>query len=222
MRRHDLVYLRASAAFETLCAEAGSPFWLAARDWIARGRPLVAARQPATAPGVLLGLTLPLHSERKRLTIKVDRSSIVAVQPAVTIARCMTLLPVDSVAVLGELESRINGRKARIGIFGSLAWEALSGEAYRHAASDIDIICDVATPAQFRLALAALQQAAVELPCSLDGEIRFPDGNAVAWREMLANLDRPNAAVLVKGNEEVRLLPLRALLPSLSPERCYA
>ncbi|PKO91506.1 MAG: malonate decarboxylase holo-[acyl-carrier-protein] synthase [Betaproteobacteria bacterium HGW-Betaproteobacteria-10] len=222
MRRHDLVYLRASAAFETLCVEAGSPFWLAARDWIAHGRPLVAARQPATAPGVLLGLTLPSHSERKRLTIKVDRSSIVAVQPPLAIGRCLALLPVDAAAVLGELESRINGSKARIGIFGSLAWEALSGETYRHAASDIDIICDVATPAQFKVALAALQQTAAELPCALDGEIRFPDGNAVAWREILANLERPKAAVLVKGNEEVRLMPLRALTASLSPERRYA
>ena len=222
MRRHDLVFLRASAEFETPCAEAGSPFWLAARDWIAHGRPLVAARQPATAPGVLLGLTLPLHSERKRLTIQVDRSSIVAVQPPLTIARCLALLPVDAAAVLGELASRINNSKARIGIFGSLAWEALSGETYRHAASDIDIICDVATPAQFKVALDALQQAAAELPCALDGEVRFPDGNAVAWREILANLERPNATVLVKGNEEVRLLPLRALLSSLSPERRYA
>ena len=222
MRRHDLVYLRASAAFETLCVEAGGPFWLVARDWIAHGRPLVAARQPATAPGVLLGLTLPLHSERKRLTIKVDRSSIVAVQPPLAIGRCLALLPVDSASVLSELESRINAAAARIGVFGSLAWEALSGETYRHAASDIDIICDVATPAQFKVALDALQQAAAELPCALDGEIRFPDGNAVAWREILANLERPNATVLAKGNEEVRLLPLRALLSSLSPERRYA
>jgi hypothetical protein len=64
-----------------------------------------------------------LHSERKRLTIKVDRSSIVAVQPALTIARCLALLPVDSATVLAELESRINAAAARIGIFGSLAWE---------------------------------------------------------------------------------------------------
>ena len=76
--------------------------------------------------------------------------------------------------------------------------------------------------AQFEVALAALQQAAAELPCALDGEIRFPDGNAVAWREILANLERPNATVLAKGNEEVRLLPLRALIASLSPERRYA
>jgi hypothetical protein len=50
----------------------------------------------------------------------------------------------------------------------------------------------------------------------------FPMANAVAWREILANLERPNATVLVKGNEEVRLLPLRALIASLSPERRYA
>lgn len=222
MHRHDLVYLRASADFATPCTEAGSPFWLAARDWIAHGRPLVTARQPAMAPGVLLGLTLPLHCERKRLAISVERSTIVAVQPPLTIRRCLAHLPAASAAVLGELERQIEAAAARIGIFGSLAWEALSGEAYRHTASDIDIICDVATVAQFETVLAALHQAAASLPCQLDGEIRFPDGNAVAWRELSATRDRPDAAVLAKGSEEVRLMPLRALTASLLAERRHA
>ena len=223
MRRHDLVYLHASAAFETLYTDAGSPFWQAARDWIADGRPLVVARQPATAPGLLLGLALPLlYGQRKRLSIEVERSSVVAVQPPLTISRCLPCLPAGAAGTLAELENRLDAGAVRIGVFGSLAWEILSGETYRHATSDIDLICDVASPAQFEVALAALQQAAAELPCWLDGEIRFPDGNAVAWREILANRDRPNAVVLAKGNADVRLMPLQALTASLSPESCDA
>lgn len=222
MRRHDLVYLRASADFATSCVAPGSSLWQAARDWIQHGRPLVAARQPAAAPRVLLGLTLPLHCERKRLSISVDRSTIVAVQAPLGIPRCRSLLPPAAALVLDELDRRITTANAGIGIFGSLAWEAISGEAYRHAGSDIDVICDVATVAQLEIVLAAMHQAAAGLLCQLDGEIRFPDGNAVAWREIAANLERPNAAVLAKGDEEVRLLPLPALIASLQPERRHA
>ena len=222
MRRHDLVYLRPAADFAMPCAEPSSPFWRAARNWIAHGRPLVAARQPAAAPDVRLGLTLPLHSERKRLAIRVDRSMIVAVQPALSIRRCLAHLPAASAAVLGELDRRIETAGGRIGVFGSLAWEALSGEAYRHAASDIDVICDVATATQFELALAALQQAAAGLPCRLDGEIRFPDGNAVAWAELAATREHPDAVVLAKGGDEVRLMPFRALTTSLRAEHQHA
>ena len=222
MRRHDLIYLRASADFATACAERDSALWQAARDWIDHGRPLVAARQPVAAPAVLLGLTLPLHSERKRLSISVDRSTIVAVQAPLGIARCLPLLPPAAALPLAELDRQISAAHARIGIFGSLAWEAISGEAYRHAGSDIDVICDVATAAQLEIVLAALHQAAASLPCQLDGEIRFPDGNAVAWREIVANLERPKAFVLAKGHVEVRLLPLRALTDSLQPKLRHA
>jgi phosphoribosyl-dephospho-CoA transferase len=111
---------------------------------------------------------------------------------------------------------------ARAGVFGSLAWEALSGENYRHAESDIDLIVDVETMAQFDAMLSALQQAAGQLSCRLDGEIRFPDGNAVAWREVAANRESPAAAVLVKGPQEVALQPLQSLLDSLTDACCDA
>ena len=107
----------------------------------------------------------------------------------------------------------------RIGVFGSLAWEVLSGEDYRHAESDIDLIIDVDTMAQLDAMLLALQLAASQLPCRLDGEIRLPDGSAVAWREFAANRDKPTAGVLVKGPREVALLPMQSLLASLD-EAC--
>jgi len=216
MRRHDLVYLRPDAAFTTPCAEAGSPFWLAARQWIGRGRPLVAARQPAGGGPLCLGLTLPLNQARKRLTIQAEAGQIVDIRPPLSIERCLPRLAPPTGQGLLALATAIQGSGARLGVYGSLAWESLSGESYRHAESDIDLICDVADHEQYELALAAFSSTAAHLPCRLDGELRFPNGDAVAWAELAGQPTRART-VLVKGEREVALKPLNTLLAGLAP-----
>jgi phosphoribosyl-dephospho-CoA transferase len=221
MRRHDLVYLQPDAAFSTACAASGDPHWQAARDWIAAGHPLVAARQPAGGERLLLGLSLPLKLERKRLSIEVAPSAVAEIGPPLALGRCLSPLPAGQAEVLRWLAAGAIGCGVRLGVFGSLAWQVLSGESYRHAESDIDLICDVATPAQLAALLGLLQQAAAELPCRLDGEIRFPDGQAVAWPELAARYSEPAALVLVKGEQEVGLRPLQELLATLEEECCH-
>lgn len=222
MRRHDLVYLHPAAPFETACAEAGDPCWQAARDWIGRGLPLVVARQPADGGHVLLGLSLPLAQQRKRLAIQVDRRALLDFRGPLSIARCCPRLPPAEAAVLRRLAAEAVACSARLGVFGSLAWETLSGQDYRHAASDIDLICDVESVAQLDTMLAALARAASQLACRLDGEIRFPDGNAVAWREVAAQRNNPAASVLAKGPHDVSLLPWQNLLATLDEACCHA
>lgn len=116
------------------------------------------------------------------------------------------------------LAERAQGGAITFGVYGSLAWEVISGESYRHQASDIDLICEIASKGQLMIALGELALAADRLPCRLDGEIRFPDGNAVAWREVLAHLQTPETPVLAKGQRDVALLPLVRLIETLSPE----
>jgi len=220
MLRHDLVYLHPQAAWDSPCAAAGSPLWQAAERWIAGGRPLVVARQPDDQ-ALLLGLALPQTFNRQRLSILVAPSAVARCRPALAVADCLSRLPADQALPLRELAGRAASCSATLGVYGSLAWETLSGEVYRHAASDIDLICDVATPAQFDAMLAALQRTEKKLNCKLDGEIRFPDGQAVAWREILAKLKTPAAPVLVKGLREVGLQPLENLIATLFPEPCH-
>ena len=216
MRRHDLVYLQPDAAFTTPCAEPGSPFWRAARQWIARGRPLVAARQPADTGPLCLGLPLPLHQARKRLTIRVEASQITDVRPPLSVDACLPRVAAPSGECLLTLAAAIRSSGARLGVYGSLAWETLSSEAYRHDESDIDLICDVADREQYERALAAFFEAAATLPCRLDGELRFPNGDAVAWAELAGQPTR-DKTVLVKGEREVALKPLDTLLAGLVP-----
>ena len=222
MRRHDLVYLHRDAAFTTPCAATGDADWQAACDWIAAGRPLVAARQAAGSERLLLGLSLPLASQRKRLSIEVDRNAVAEIRPPILVDRCLHRLPAIQAENLRRLAAGATACAARLGVFGSLAWETLSGESYRHAESDVDLICDVATLAQFEAMLALLQQAAGAMPCRLDGEIRFPDGDAVAWQEIAAQRSQPAALVLVKGEHEVGLRPVQDLLATLEEACCHA
>lgn len=222
MRRHDLVYLQPAAVFATPCAEPGTAFWSAAQQWIAAGRPLVAARQLADSERLLLGLSLPATQQRKRLSVSVERSAIAAIRPPLAIADCLSRLQAGQADVLARLAGQAADCSARLGVYGSLAWEALTEESYRHADSDIDLICDIDHAGQFAALLPALQQAAAALPCRLDGELRFPGGNAVAWREIAGLLGQPGAQVLVKGEHEVGLLPVHALIATLLPEPCHA
>lgn len=220
MRRHDLVYLHPAAAFATPCAAAGDPHWQAARDWIAAGRPLVAARQPAGGE-LLLGLSLPLALQRKRLSVNVAPSAVAEVRPPIALDQCCPRLPVAQADVLRRLDAGASACGVRLGVFGSLAWESVSGESYRHAESDIDLICDIATLGQFDALLLLLQRAAAELPCRLDGELRFPGGYAVAWQEIAKQRRDASAQVLVKGEQDVALRPVQALLATLDAEVCH-
>jgi phosphoribosyl-dephospho-CoA transferase len=66
--------------------------------------------------------------------------------------------------------------------------QTLTGERYLGASSDIDLLLRPLNCAQLDTGLAVVARHAQSLP--LDGEIEFPSGHAVSWKEWLgAGLD---------------------------------
>lgn len=222
MRRHDLAYLRPGTRFRFHCGVSDPALAQRVSDWIERGRPLVVARQVGHAEEILLGLTLPASEGRRRIGCLVARQDVLQVTGPLAVTRCLHRLQPDVAAPLAALATRLLAGGVRIGVYGSLAWEVLSTEIYRHAASDVDVICDVSSPEQTELALAALCETASRLACGLDGEIRFPDGRAVAWKELGGVWPGRNSQVLVKGPDEVALLPLTGLLAQFEEMPAHA
>ena len=220
MRRHDLAYVKPGARvrLESLPA----PWTALLMDWIACGRPLVVARQTEVGEGIRLGLTLPTRLGRPRLAYLVQPKDLLCVRPPLDLGSCLSHLPDADLATLEALEARCAELGVRVGVYGSLAWEVLSGEAYRHAQSDLDLICEVSTGAQVEGCLDPLRTAAGRLTMGLDGEIRFPGGGAAAWRELAGARAHPDTQVLVKGDREVALWPLHALLASCQGEPSHA
>jgi phosphoribosyl-dephospho-CoA transferase len=221
MRRHDLAWVRPGAPLRFQCGFADEGLSARVGAWIGSARPLVVARQVAGSEEVLLGLTLPAGEGRRRIGCLVRRDDVLRVCAALRIGDCLAGQANELAAPLAALESRLAASDIQTGVYGSLAWEALSGETYRHAGSDVDLICDVASVAQALACIQALEDTAATLPCGLDGEVRFPDGCAVAWRELAAGWHKPDARVLVKGGIDVGLLPLSAVLAQFEEDHLH-
>jgi phosphoribosyl-dephospho-CoA transferase len=88
--------------------------------------------------------------------------------------------------------------------------QALTGITYLTPTSDIDILLHPRSVDDLHAGLALLQHHATTLP--LDGEIVFPDGAAVSWKEWAASGDE---RVLVKHIGGVRLSGKAPLLAQL-------
>jgi phosphoribosyl-dephospho-CoA transferase len=222
LRRHDLAYVSNGALVRT---EGGHPLppllqtWLS--EWIAAGKPLVVARQKfspnATPPQIQLGAALPLRLGRAKVACSVAGASLACITPALSIERASGVLPVRERSVLARLSGLAESLGIALGVYGSTAWECLSGESYRRSDSDVDVICDVERRDALEPWLCAMEAAARALEDHLDGEIRFPGGDAVAWRELArAGLVNGETRVLVKSSDGVAFATVGSLLEKLT------
>jgi phosphoribosyl-dephospho-CoA transferase len=207
--RHDWVWL--PEGWRGLLGQSLTPNdEQAVADWVARKRPLVAARRlDEDPPGfVRLGLALP----GKR------RIGLLVLAQALTMSRA-PLYFLDAAAVVAEaftgagaeLARRIEKVAPQTRVFGSIAWQFFAGDPacrYVTPESDIDLLLRPDTAAQLWRWIDMLHDFEQDFPAPrLDGEIALPDGSFVAWREFAA---RPNR-VLAKSSAGVSLRRLEEL-----------
>ncbi len=98
------------------------------------------------------------------------------------------------------------------GAFGSLLWQYVTGLAYLSPNSDLDALWPI--PADFDVLSLVLSIAEVQrnAPLRIDGEVIFPDGSAVNWRELWnAHRASDKGMVLAKTMEGVRLIEMASL-----------
>lgn len=173
--------------------------------WAAHGLPLVVTRQPP-APGdaIAVGLPAPARFRRRRIALSVAPGDVLFLDefpPAEAVTR---LLPRASVASWRALVATLalNGCRARV--YGGFGWQALTRLPYVHAGSDLDLLLPVGAPAHADEVARLLATAAWDGP-RLDGELLFPDGAAIAWREWLDYRQGRASRVLVKRLRGVAL-----------------
>ncbi|PCE27245.1 malonate decarboxylase holo-[acyl-carrier-protein] synthase, partial [Burkholderia ubonensis] len=91
----------------------------------------------------------------------------------------------------------LDGLGARCGVqgrvFGSLAWQALTGEPYLTGASDLDVFFPLPGIAHAATLLDGLAAIDAHAPMHVDGELLRDDGAGVNWRELHAGL--PDVAI---------------------------
>ncbi|WP_065500337.1 malonate decarboxylase holo-[acyl-carrier-protein] synthase [Burkholderia stabilis] len=209
LRRHTLVTLTAAgwgAAFARDPALAADPL---VRAWAERGWPLIVRRaspDEADAGRVPLGMPLPPAAGKRRIVLNVAADALATVGPLPALADVLAAAPDAWHAPLRELDALgarcgVQGR-----VFGSLAWQALTGERYLGASSDLDIVFPLPNAASLAPLLDGLAAIDARAPMRIDGELLRDDGAGVNWRELHARL--PDVAV--KTAIAVELMPAGA------------
>jgi phosphoribosyl-dephospho-CoA transferase len=161
---------------------------------------------------ICLGLPLPPDEdsgEKVRISLRAHVGHISKAAPAVDL-RAALRSSGPWRERLTALEQDAAGMGLRV--YGSLAMQALTGLLYVSPASDVDVLFHPTSRKQLDDGVALLSRHAAQLP--LDGEIVFPGGQAVSWKEWRMAMAHP-AKVIVKELLSVRLADTASLLATL-------
>jgi phosphoribosyl-dephospho-CoA transferase len=185
--RHDLVYvgpvgwLALFASRQDLAIEPLAARWPKA-EW-----PAVRRRaMPGEAQGVPLGLPLPLEAGKRRLSFLLPSHDIQAVTRPLSLSSAIGSAPRWWWPSLERLDKLSSRHSIDPKVFGSLAWQALTGLPYLSDRSDLDLIFDVHCDTDLDALAASIAAIETEAPMRLDGELMRDDGAAVNWREFHA------------------------------------
>ena len=123
--------------------------------------------------------------------------------------------------VLPILPVALSGLQLRV--YGSYGWQAITGMDYVHAASDMDVLVNARTLSEAFKASTAINNWSA--PCRVDGEVVFPSGYAVPWRELSQAHAGAVGQVLVKHRQSAALMTLHELecvTDTRAPAACTA
>lgn len=205
--RHDQAWL-SDAGWSTALGAAAPEHAQALEQWRRHDWPLtVTRRTPDARPGaVCLGLAMPPDAGRKlRIAVQVDPGAVTRTGNALPLHAAALAAPARWAEPLAALLADTGDMALRA--YGSLALQAITGLTYLTESSDIDLLFKPANLSDLDAGVALLQAHQHQLP--LDGEIVFPGGAAVAWKEWRDAA--ASARVLVKDADTVRLMPTAAL-----------
>jgi len=206
MRRHALVWLAPQAPWQVLTPGADARL----RAWAEARLPFVVARRDPVTDGdqLRLGVPLPLAEQRRRLSLRIEPGHVLRTTPPPALAEVTEGLPApwrDEVRLL-LADTRDLDVPPRV--FGSFAWQHLTGLLYLRASSDLDLLWEVEDHAQADRLATRMQRWEREHRLRIDGELRFPGERAVSWREYASGAAR----VMVKTGDACWLSPRDALL----------
>lgn len=209
LRRNQLVWMDAQgwARVQAHAWDAEAQALLA--HWCDHDLPLVVCRQrlDVAVDHICLGLPAPVQWSRRRLALTLGRDQVAVVGDFPTLRQVAQAMPWGP-AALG-LDGALAALALTPRVYGSHGWQFMTQMPCLHDASDIDV--SVSVPDFQTACRVTALLAAAELGPRLDGEIVFPGGQAVAWRELLSLLAGHTAQALLKDRHNIRLSTLAEL-----------
>lgn len=184
--RHVFVYCAPEQASEETIDTAHPQDMAVIIDWIRVGRPLIARMRRSQDPvdRVALGLPLPPALGKKRIMLTAERSLLRSLEHPPRLQNALAALPAQWRPRIERLCMNLTAHDADVRVIGSLAWQHLTGVAYLHPQSDIDVVLHMTGAAEFKTWLDLLMESDLSPGPRIDGEIVMPGGDAVSWREL--------------------------------------
>lgn len=212
--RHMLVWLSAEG-WSAAQATTQPQHKLAFKLWQTQDWPLIVRRTDTDAAPdqICLGLPLPPDEdtgEKIRIALRANVGYISKAAPALELAAVLRSAESPWRAPLTALEHDAAGMHLRV--YGSMAMQAITQLPYVSPTSDVDILFHPASRRQLDDGVSVLDRHGALM--ALDGEIVFPGGAAVSWKEWRMAIANP-AKVMVKELHSVRLADTGALLSLL-------
>lgn len=212
--RHHLIWVDAGSWRQHILGQLDDSLDRAAQEtlsaWFNAGRPAIVRRlQPQEPPeGVGLGVSLPPAKGKRRLALRLASPAITCALPPPLLSEILAAAPAAWRAALASLDAQTRAHGLELRVYGSLAWQFLTGESYVSANSDVDLLCDLRDGASWRTLVQLLLAWERTSGLRADGECIGHDDRAVAWRE----LARDTRQVVVKHHRGAELLPKHAVL----------
>ena len=206
-------------AWNSMAAAARDAIARAALElWSARGWPLV-VRRPVDSEvflsdkGITVGLPLPPALGKGRLKFRVAGEGVAAHAPPIALDDVVAEMEPAWQRALAPLARDATSQGVKLRVFGSAAWQVQTGLAYLHEHSDIDLLVEPAGIGEIDTAITLFERFERRSAVRLDGEIVFPGGDAVAWREW--DCAKSDGRVLAKNLTGAALVPKTALAERL-------
>jgi phosphoribosyl-dephospho-CoA transferase len=216
--RHDLVWIRPESRAAVAAQVAEEKLRAHVASWLAADRPLVVARQPDNidADTIAVGLASTPVQGKRRIALGVSAHDIVRHTPPLLLADTIAHAPAEWQPELAELHDSAISIGIKLHVFGSLAWQALSGMQYVTPQSDIDLLWHPQSNTQLQQGIELLTNWEQASGLRADGEVLFGAGSAVSWREWAAMECDDDQRVLVKRERSAGLVAARELLELLA------
>ncbi|EIG58721.1 malonate decarboxylase holo-[acyl-carrier-protein] synthase [Bradyrhizobium sp. WSM1253] len=201
--RHDLVFISPEGwramldARDDLAADSLLARWPKMRWPTIRRRAL-----PCEATGLALGLPLPPSAGKKRVSLVVDIDHVASVARPPSLRQARAYAPRNWWPTLDRLDGLALRHAVEVRVFGSLAWQALTGLDYVTDRSDLDVLFEFHRETDIDRFVADVAAIETDAPMRLDGELMGADGAAVNWREFHSG----TSELLVKSLARVVLL----------------
>ena len=187
LRRHQLVRILPAAWDVLLASRVDLSDEPLLREWVRNGWPLIVRRPvPDEVGGLSLGLPLPPSAGKRRIAVQLQPDDVVSVGSLPSLHSVMQASPNAWLPCLRELDGLAKTYGVQAGVFGSLAWQWLTGVHYLGPNSDIDVAWALPPRERIESFLDDLADIESRAPMRVDGELIRHDGAGVNWREVHA------------------------------------